>query len=47
VYAFDPSQATQMETAVLNQTTLKVPWEADPRTGVSTLRPGPVGEYLP
>jgi hypothetical protein len=38
-YAFDPSLATQMETAVINQVTLQVPWEAD-------LKEGPVGEYL-
>ncbi len=46
VYAFDPSLATQLETAVLNQTTLKVIWESEPRTGISILKPGPVGEYL-
>jgi hypothetical protein len=39
VFAFDPSSATQMETARINQVTLKVPWEAK-------LKPGPVGEYL-
>ncbi|MGA9926533.1 MAG: pYEATS domain-containing protein [Isosphaeraceae bacterium] len=39
VYAFDPSLATRMEMAVINQVTLQVPWEPD-------LAPGPVGEYL-
>jgi hypothetical protein len=46
VYAFDPSLATQLDTAVLNQTTLQVLWEAKPGTSASTLQPGPVGEYL-
>jgi hypothetical protein len=39
VYAFDPSLATRPEDAVINQVTLKVPWE-------SGLAKGPVGEYL-
>src|SRR6266581_3193064 len=30
VYAFDPSLDTQLETAVINLLTLKVPWEARP-----------------
>jgi len=38
VYAFDPSLNWRMETAVINQMTLQVPWE--------NLEPGPVGEYL-
>src|SRR5947209_7878477 len=38
-YAFDPSLATQLDTAVINQATLQVPWE-------EPLEPGPVGEYL-
>jgi quinol monooxygenase YgiN len=46
VYAFDPSLDTQLETAVINQATLKVPWECDPDTGGDVLGPGPVGEYL-
>jgi subtilisin family serine protease len=44
IYAFDPSLGTQLDTALLNQATLKVPWERD-RNGDS-LAPGPVGEYL-
>ncbi|HEY3568757.1 MAG TPA: hypothetical protein VGP73_12550 [Thermoanaerobaculia bacterium] len=38
VYAYDPSLGWQIETAVINQMTLQVPWEE--------LKPGPVGEYL-
>ena len=37
-YTFDPSLATQLDTAVINQTVLRVPWE--------DLERGPVGEYL-
>jgi hypothetical protein len=37
-FAFDPSFNWQLDTAVINQLTLQVPWE--------DLRPGPVGEYL-
>ena len=44
-YAFDPSLDTQLDTAVVNQITLKVPWEAGP-DGKDALQPGPVGEYL-
>jgi hypothetical protein len=57
VYAFDPSLATQMETAVVNVVTLKVPWESNvpPDLGpeqmteereTRELLPGPVGEYI-
>lgn len=38
-YAFDPSLSLDLDTAVLNETVLKVPWEEE-------LEPGPVGEYL-
>ncbi len=38
VYAYDPSLSWQIDTAVINQMTLSVPWEE--------LKPGPVGEYL-
>ena len=37
-YAFDPSLATKLETALVSEMTYKVPWEP--------LRPGPIGEYL-
>ena len=39
VYAFDPSLATRLETARINQAVLHVPWEEG-------LTEGPVGEYL-
>src|SRR4051812_21093130 len=38
-YAFDPSMASALDTAVLNEATLNVVWESD-------LGPGPIGEYL-
>ena len=38
-YAFDPSLATQLETALVSEVTYKVPWEDD-------LTEGPVGEYV-
>jgi hypothetical protein len=37
-YAVDPSFSTRLETASINEVTLKVKWEK--------LRPGPAGEYL-
>lgn len=37
-YAFDPSLSTQLETAVVNEITFKVPWE--------DIGPGPVGDYV-
>lgn len=39
IFAFDPSLATRLDTAALNQLTLSVRWEDD-------LKRGPVGEYL-
>jgi hypothetical protein len=39
VYAFDPSVSTEMDTSLINQAVLTVPWEND-------LKPGPVGEYI-
>ena len=39
VYAFDPSLGLDLETAVFNETTMRIPWE-------ESLEPGPVGEYL-
>ncbi len=38
VFAFDPSLNLSLETAVINQLTLSIPWE--------DVGPGPVGEYL-
>jgi hypothetical protein len=37
-YAFDPTLATQLETALVSEITYKIPWEE--------LSPGPVGEYI-
>src|SRR5687767_158275 len=37
-YAFDPSLATKLETALVSEITYKVPWEE--------LQPGPIGEYV-
>jgi hypothetical protein len=39
VYTLDPSLATKLDTALINQTVLKVPWEIG-------LLPGPTGDYL-
>lgn len=50
VFALDPSLATQVENAGINETTIEIPWEpefegsGDPAPG--TLGPGPVGEYV-
>ena len=44
VYAFDPSLDTQLETAMINQVVIDVPWE--PLDDGSALTPGPTGEYL-
>jgi hypothetical protein len=38
VFAFDPGTTARMETAVVNEVTLKIPWE--------DLQPGPLGEYI-
>ena len=38
VMAFDPSLATRLESADLNEITVRVPWE--------DLEPGPIGEYV-
>ena len=52
VYAFDPSLEIQLETAMINEVTLKVPWESDvppdesDDLGDCALQAGPVGEYL-
>jgi hypothetical protein len=46
VYAFDPSLDIQLDTAVINRATLRVPWEHDGQSGQDILQPGPIGEYL-
>ncbi len=38
VYAVDPSFSVRLDTASINEVTLKIPWEP--------LKPGPVGDYL-
>jgi hypothetical protein len=45
VFTFDPSLGAELDTAGINEVTLRVPWErrAD---GQDALQPGPVGEYL-
>jgi len=45
VFAFDPSLGSQLDTAGINEVTLRVPWERD-LTGKDLLELGPVGEYL-
>lgn len=45
VFAFDPSASRRMETAAINEVTLRIPWE-DGGDGSGTFGPGPVGEYL-
>lgn len=44
-YAFDPSLNLQMDAALINQVTFKVPWEVDPE-GNEILKAGPEGEYV-
>ena len=39
ILTFDPSLATMLETASINQITLPIVWEKD-------LKPGPIGEYI-
>ncbi len=39
VYTFDPSLATKIDTALINEVHLNVPWEKE-------LKPGPEGDYL-
>jgi len=47
VFAKDPSLARNVETAVVNEAVLEVPWEvAGEPGGNEGLHPGPVGEYL-
>jgi hypothetical protein len=38
VFAVDPGMTARFETAVMNETTLRIPWEE--------LEPGPTGEYI-
>lgn len=43
-YAFDPSMATQLETALVSEIMYKVPWENLPNE--EGLPKGPIGEYV-
>jgi hypothetical protein len=45
VFASDPSLGVELETAGINEVTLRVAWERD-QHGKDILEPGPVGEYL-
>jgi hypothetical protein len=45
VFAFDPSMGRTRETAGINETLIRIPWERDAK-GVDILQPGPVGEYI-
>ena len=43
-YAFDPSLSAQLDTAVINETVYRVPWEnSSGGNGDAGLSPGPVG----
>ncbi len=46
VYAFDPGLALHMETTVINEITVSVPFELDTEGDLSSLKRGPVGEYI-
>ncbi len=39
ILAFDPSLATRLDTATINEITVNIPWE-------EKLQPGPIGEYI-
>lgn len=45
MFAIDPSYSTRLDTAFLNEVVAKVPWEASAALS-SSLKPGPVGEYV-
>jgi len=45
-YAFDPILSTCLDTSVINDIVLEVPWEYDRKTQADLLKPGPVGEYI-
>ena len=45
VFSVDPSLASRIETRSINEIVIEVPWEADEEQK-STLKPGPVGEYI-
>lgn len=45
-YAFDPSLSLQIDTALINNITYKIPWEDGEANGKAGLKPGPRGEYI-
>ncbi|HZE71664.1 MAG TPA: hypothetical protein VE135_19325 [Pyrinomonadaceae bacterium] len=45
-YAFDPSLSVRLDTAVINETIYKIPWDEGFENEGEKLGPGPVGEYL-
>lgn len=45
VFAFDPSMSRTRDTASINETFIRIPWERD-ASGANILQPGPVGEYV-
>ncbi len=45
VYSLDPSLASDLATWGINQIAIDIPWETD-EAGESSLKPGPVGEYI-
>lgn len=45
-YAFDPSLSLQIDTAIINDITYKIPWDDNPVTGNDGPLPGPRGEYI-
>ncbi len=45
IFAMDPGASARLETAFINRTVVRVPWEAGPGAP-NLLQPGPVGEYL-
>ena len=45
-YAFDPSLSLQIDTALINSITYKIPWEDGEANGKAGLKPGPRGEYI-
>jgi hypothetical protein len=45
IFAIDPSLGTRLDTAFLNVTSIRIPWERSDSSD-NLLQPGPVGEYV-
>lgn len=45
ILALDPSYSNRLDTAMINEAVVRVPWETD-ADGKDLLKPGPVGDYL-